>query len=52
MELILAITWTVKTTNVFIYNQIILIYTNIELKFRRDLFKLIANDIMESCLQK
>ena len=32
-----------------VYNQIILIYTGIELEFRRDLFKLNENTIMDSC---
>ena len=39
IKFVLAITRTINITNMLVYNQIILIYTGIELKFRRDLFK-------------
>ena len=51
MEFVLAITRTVKTTNIPVFNQIILIYTGIKLKFRRDFFKLTEKITMDSCFQ-
>ena len=48
----LVITRTIKTTNMPVFNQMIFIYTGIELKFRRDLSKPSENIIMDACLQK
>ena len=39
MEFVLVINRTIKTINMLVYNQIILIYTGIEFKLRRNLFK-------------
>ena len=52
MEFVLAITRTVKTTNMPVFNQTILIYTGIKLEFRRDLFKPTEKTTMDSCLQE
>ena len=43
---------TIKIIDIFIFNQIILIYNDIELKFRRDLFKSSISFIINSCFQK
>ena len=47
-----GITRAIKTTNISVYNQIILIYTGIEPKFRRDLFKPTKEIIINVCLQE
>ena len=52
MEFVLAITKTVKTTNIPVSNQIILIYTGIKLKFCRDFFKFTEKTTVDSCFQK
>ena len=52
MEFVLAITRTVKITNMPVYNQIILIYTGIQLKFRRDLFKPNEETTTDTCFQE
>ena len=52
MEFVLAIIRAVKTMNMPGYNQIILIYTGIELEYRRDLFKPTEDTIMDSCFQE
>ena len=51
-KIVLAITRTVKIMNMFVYNQITLIYTGIELKFRRDLFKPNEKITMDACFQE
>ena len=48
----LIIIKTIKTIDMSIFNQITLIYNEIELKFRRDLSKSSKSFIMNSCLQK
>ena len=52
IKFILAITKTIKTINMPVYNHITLIYTGIKLKLRRDLFRSIENTIMDSCFKK
>ena len=48
MEYILITTRAIKATNMFVYNQIILIYIGIELKFRRDFVKPTEKIIMDA----
>ena len=52
IEFALAIIKTVRTTNISVYNQIILIYTDIKLKFRRDLSKPVEKITMDVYFQK
>ena len=52
IKFVLVIIRTIKTTNMLVYNQIILIYTGIELEFRRDLFKPTEEITMDSCFQE
>ena len=52
IEFVLAITKTIKTINMPVYNQVTLIYIGIKLRFRHDWFKAIENTIMDSCFQE
>ena len=52
MEYVLIITKIAKTTNIPVLNQINFIYTGIELKFRRVLFKPSEDIIVDSCFQE
>ena len=44
MEFVLVITRAVKATNMPVLNQIVLIYTGIDLKFRRKCFQELENN--------
>ena len=52
IKYVLIIIKAIKIIDMLIFNQITFIYNEIELKFRRDLFKSSKSFTMNSCFQK